>query len=172
MTNGLFNSIFVGLISLGFFSGHFEKNPSNKFDIGFGRLQNDSARVGNDARNTSEGTHSEVVKGRTFSGKVFDVVEQQPSFPGGMRALNRWLCDNIKYPPEAVESRIEGRVTVQFVVERDGSISDAKVMKSVEPSLDKEAIRVVGKMPKWIPGKQDGQAVRVKFFVPVTFRLQ
>lgn len=104
--------------------------------------------------------------------KVFDVVEQQPQFPGGMGALNQWLGSNIKYPAMAAENGIEGRVTVQFVVERDGSVSGVHVVRGVDPSLDKEATRVVAQMPKWIPGKQNGSAVRVKYTVPVTFRLQ
>ena len=104
--------------------------------------------------------------------KVFDVVEQQPSYPGGMGALNQWLASNIKYPVMAAENGIEGRVVVQFVVERDGSVSGVHVVRGVDPSLDKEATRVVSQMPKWIPGKQNGSAVRVKYTVPVTFRLQ
>ena len=104
--------------------------------------------------------------------KVFDVVEQQPQFPGGMGALNQWLGSNIKYPAMAAENGIEGRVIVQFVVERDGSVSGVHVVRGVDPSLDKEATRVVSQMPKWIPGKQNGSAVRVKYTVPVTFRLQ
>lgn len=104
--------------------------------------------------------------------KVFDVVEQQPQFPGGMGALNQWLGSNIKYPAMAAENGIEGRVIVQFVVERDGSVSGVHVVRGVDPSLDKEATRVVAQMPKWIPGKQNGQAVRSRFTVPVTFRLQ
>ena len=104
--------------------------------------------------------------------KVFDVVEQMPSFPGGMGALMSWLSQNIKYPVIAAENGVQGRVIVQFVVEKDGSITDVKVAKSVDPSLDKEAARVVGSMPHWIPGKQNGSAVRVKYTVPVTFRLQ
>ena len=104
--------------------------------------------------------------------KVFDVVEQQPQYPGGMGALNQWLGSNIKYTVMAAENGIEGRVVVQFVVERDGSVSGVHVVRGVDPSLDKEATRVVSAMPKWIPGKQNGSAVRVKYTVPVTFRLQ
>ena len=104
--------------------------------------------------------------------KVFDVVEQMPSFPGGQSALLQYLSSNIKYPVVAEENGVQGRVIVTFVVEKDGSITDVKVVKSVDPSLDKEAQRVVKSMPKWIPGKQNGAAVRVKYTVPVTFRLQ
>ena len=104
--------------------------------------------------------------------KVFDVVEQMPQFPGGNAALFEYLSKHIKYPVIAEENGIQGRVIVTFVVERDGSITDVKVVKSVDPSLDKEAQRVVKSMPRWIPGKQNGSAVRVKYTVPVTFRLQ
>ena len=104
--------------------------------------------------------------------KVFDVVEQMPSFPGGPSALMQYLSSNIKYPVVAEENGVQGRLVCTFVVERDGSITDVRVIKSVDPSLDKEAVRVVKGMPKWIPGKQNGSAVRVKYTVPVTFRLQ
>ena len=104
--------------------------------------------------------------------KVFDVVEEMPQFPGGQAALLEYLAKNIKYPVVAEENGVQGRVIVTFVVERDGSITDVKVVKSVDPSLDKEAARVVKSMPHWIPGKQNGSAVRVKYTVPVTFRLQ
>ena len=104
--------------------------------------------------------------------KVFDVVEQMPSFPGGDKALFEYLSKNIKYPVVAEENGIQGRVIVTFVVERDGSITDVRVVKSVDPSLDKEAQRVVKSMPRWIPGKQNGSSVRVKYTVPVAFKLQ
>ena len=104
--------------------------------------------------------------------KVFDVVEEMPQFPGGQAALLEYLAKNIKYPVVAEENGVQGRVIVTFVVERDGSITDVKVVKSVDPSLDKEAARVVKSMPKWQPGKQNGSAVRVKYTVPVTFKLQ
>ena len=103
---------------------------------------------------------------------VHDFVEQMPSFPGGMGALMSWLSQNIKYPVIAAENGVEGRVIVQFVVEKDGSITDVKIAKSVDPSLDKEATRVVSSMPHWIAGRQNGNPVRVKYTVPVTFKLQ
>ena len=106
------------------------------------------------------------------STKVFDVVEEMPSFPGGQGALMSYLASNIKYPVVAQENGVQGRVIVSFVVERDGSISDVKVARSVDPSLDREAQRVVKSMPRWKPGKQNGSAVRVKYTVPVVFRLQ
>ena len=104
--------------------------------------------------------------------KVFDVVEEQPSFPGGPAALMQWLRDNIKYPVVAAENGIEGRVIVQFVVSKTGSISDVRVARGVDPSLDREAIRVVSSMPKWTPGKQNGTTVNVRYTLPVTFKLQ
>ncbi len=106
------------------------------------------------------------------SNKVFDVVEVMPSFPGGQGALMQFLNSNIKYPVVAQENGVQGRVIVGFVVEPDGSISGVNVMRSVDPSLDREATRVVKSMPKWNPGKQNGSAVRVKYTVPVVFRLQ
>ena len=104
--------------------------------------------------------------------KIFDVVEEMPSFPGGNGALMSYLASNIKYPVVAQENSVQGRVIVSFVVERDGSISDVRVARSVDPSLDREAQRVVKSMPRWKPGKQNGSAVRVKYTVPVVFRLQ
>lgn len=104
--------------------------------------------------------------------KIFDVVEEMPSFPGGNGALMSYLASNIKYPVVAQENGVQGRVTVSFVVERDGSISDVRVARPVDPSLDREAQRVVKSMPRWKPGKQNGSAVRVKYTVPVVFRLQ
>lgn len=104
---------------------------------------------------------------------IFEVVEQMPEFPnGGMAGLMQYLSKNIKYPTIAQEGGTQGRVTVQFVVNRDGSIVDAKVLRGVDPYLDKEAIRVISSMPKWKPGMQRGKAVRVKYTVPVMFRLQ
>ena len=103
---------------------------------------------------------------------VFMVVESMPSFPGGDAALFKYLSDNIKYPVIAQESGIQGRVICQFVVNRDGSIVDIEVVRSVDKSLDAEAVRVISKMPKWTPGKQRGKTVRVKYTLPVNFRLQ
>lgn len=104
--------------------------------------------------------------------KVFDIVEQLPLFPGGPAALMKYLSENTKYPVVAQENGVQGRVTVQFVVEKDGSISDVHVLRGVDPSLDKEAVRVVKSMPRWTPGKQNGITVRVNYRVPVLFRLQ
>ena len=105
------------------------------------------------------------------STRVYDVVEQMPSFPGGISGLRTYLNQNIRYPAEAQEICVQGRVVVSFVVEKDGHISDVTVLRSVDPSLDKEAVRVVRNMPRWTPGKQGGEPVRVRYNVPVSFRL-
>ncbi len=104
--------------------------------------------------------------------KIFEVVEQPASFPGGDAALMSWLNENIKYPVIAQENGIQGRVIIQFVVGRDGTIDDINVVRGVDPSLDKEAVRLVNNMPKWIPGKQGGTAVKVRFTLPIVFKLQ
>lgn len=106
------------------------------------------------------------------SQQIFTVVETMPEFPGGQSALLQYLAKSIKYPVIAQENGIQGRVSCSFVVNKDGSIVDAEVIRGVDPSLDKEALRVINSMPKWSPGKQRGKPVRVKYTVPVTFRLQ
>ena len=104
---------------------------------------------------------------------VFVIVEKMPEFPGGQQALFKYLSENVKYPVIAQENGIQGRVICQFVVNRDGSIVDVEVVRSGgDPSLDKEAIRVIKSMPKWKPGQQRGKPVRVKYTVPVNFKLQ
>lgn len=103
---------------------------------------------------------------------IFEVVEHMPEFPGGMAACLNFLAKNIKYPTIAQENGTSGRVIIQFVVNKDGSIVDPKVVRSVDPYLDKEALRVILTMPKWKPGMQRGKPVRVKYTVPVMFRLQ
>ncbi len=114
----------------------------------------------------------EVVEEEPEEEEIFQVVEQMPEFPGGMAALMTWLSKNIKYPTIAQENGTQGRVIVQFVVNRDGTIIDPVVAKGVDPYLDKEALRVIAAMPKWNPGMQRGKAVRVKFTLPVQFKLQ
>ncbi len=104
--------------------------------------------------------------------EIFVVVEEQPEYPGGNAAMMQFLSDNIRYPVIAQENGIQGRVICNFVVERDGSITDVQVVRGVDPSLDREAVRVIQQMPRWKPGKQRGQAVRVRFTLPVVFRLQ
>ena len=105
------------------------------------------------------------------STRVYDVVEQMPSFPGGISGLMTYLNQNTRYPAVAQENGVQGRVVVSFAVGKDGHISDVTVLRSVDPSLDKEAIRVVRNMPRWTPGKQGGEPVRVRYNVPVSFRL-
>ena len=102
---------------------------------------------------------------------AFDVVEQMPEYPGGPKALMEFLNNNVQYPAEAEKAGIQGRVIATFVVEKDGSISNAKVVKSVDPLLDAEALRVIGAMPNWKPGMQNGKVVRVKYTVPLSFHL-
>jgi TonB family protein len=104
--------------------------------------------------------------------EIFVVVEKQPQFPGGDAAMMQWLNENIRYPVIAQENGIQGRVITSFVIEKDGSISDVQIVRGIDPSLDAEAIRVISSMPKWQPGTQRGQAVRVRFTLPLVFRLQ
>lgn len=119
-----------------------------------------------DYSGTGQGDYDE------YSGEsdVFVVVEDMPRFPGG--DVQAWLSKHVKYPVIAQENNIQGRVVVQFVIEKDGSITDVRVIRPVDPSLDKEAVRVIQTMPKWIPGKQRGKAVRVSYTVPINFKLQ
>jgi protein TonB len=104
--------------------------------------------------------------------KVFDIVEQMPEYPGGQAALFEFISKNVKYPDDAVKKKVEGKVFVTFVVDTDGKITDVSLLRKVFPSLDAEAIRVISAMPNWIPGKQKGQVVRVKYTVPIMFRLK
>lgn len=103
--------------------------------------------------------------------KIYTNVEQPATFPGGIGALVEWLSENLQYPERAQKNDIQGRVTVQFVVSADGSIGDVTVLKGIDEDLDNEAIRVVKSMPKWEPGKVDGQAVKTYFRLPLSFRL-
>lgn len=105
------------------------------------------------------------------SSGVYSVCEQMPKFPGGFKALGNFIDSNIHYPVDALAKNIQGRVVVKLIVEKDGSISSPMVVRSVSPSLDKEALRVVKSMPKWNPGQQNGKKVRVEYFVPVSFKL-
>lgn len=104
--------------------------------------------------------------------KIFTAVEEAPKFPGGDAELYKWLSKNIRYPEMAQQNNIQGRVTVQFVVEKDGSIGEVKVVRGKDPDLDKEAKRVVKSLPKFIPGKMNGQSVRVWYTLPINFKLQ
>ena len=102
---------------------------------------------------------------------IYMVVEDPPEFPGGLQALSDYLRDNIKYPEACRKDSIQGRVIISFVVEKDGSISSAEVIKSVHEQLDAEALRVISAMPKWKPGKQRGKVVRVEYAIPIKYRL-
>ena len=117
-------------------------------------------------KDSAESTESRAVKG-----EVFQVVEEMPEFPGGMAECMKFLSKNIKYPTQAKENGIQGRVIIQMVVTKEGDIAEAKVVKGVDPLLDAEALRVINSMPKWKPGKQRGEAVNVKYTIPVMFKL-
>lgn len=136
-----------------------------------------SANEDKGAENTAVGSFSanddkkaEAIE--TDDSNAFDVVEKKPEFPGGAEAMMKYLSENIHYPEAAFKAGKQGRVVVSFIIESDGRISNAHVIKNVDNDLDAEAVRVVGAMPKWMPGMQDGKAVRVKFAMPITFRLQ
>ena len=103
---------------------------------------------------------------------VYDVVEQMPQFPGGFQKMNEFIEENMQYPKKCAEKGIYGRVIVAFVVERSGQLSNIRVVKSVHPALDKEALRIVNLMPRWIPGKQNGVTVRVKYIIPIRFSVK
>ena len=123
-----------------------------------------------DQINTSE--EAEGIRGKEPKFEVFEEFEHHPTFPGGVLALIKFLSENVKYPEQAKKDSIQGRVACKFVVGEDGSISDITVAKSVHPLLDAEAVRVLSLMPKWIPGEQNGKPIKVKYTLPVTFRLE
>lgn len=108
----------------------------------------------------------------TDNSPIYEEADIMPSFPGGGEAMEKYLNDNIKYPKQARENDVQGRVVVSFVVERDGTLSNIRVVRSVDPLLDKEANRVISSMPRWKPGKKDGNEVRVRYKLPVKFRLK
>ena len=114
---------------------------------------------------------SNVEAEKKVEDKVFDAVEQQPSFPGGEGAMFSYISNNLQYPEKAQKNGIQGRVVVKFIVEKDGSISNVEVNRSVDTDLDNEVIRVIKSMPKWNPAKQNGTEVRAYYYVPVAFRL-
>lgn len=132
----------------------------------------DSAAVTTQTPPVAVVPNADVEEPKDELGTVFSVVEVMPEFPGGAQALMKYLSEEINYPDDAKASGTQGRVIAQFIVNKDGSISDVKVVKSVSESLDKEALRVIKEMPKWKPGMQKGEAVRVEYTVPVTYRLQ
>ncbi|MFV0418301.1 MAG: energy transducer TonB [Dysgonomonas sp.] len=116
--------------------------------------------------------HKQIVQEKPVEEKPFYTVEQMPGFPGGESEMNKFISDNLKYPVVAQESGIQGRVTIRFVVTKTGEISDVTVVRGIDPSCDKEAMRVVKAMPKWIPGKQNGLNVPVYFTLPIVFKLK
>lgn len=143
------------------------ETPQNQDDYLF-YLLNDGRERGESNRQRTYTTEEEE-----DDDAVFVVVEKMPEFPGGTQAMFRFISDNLKYPVIAQENGIQGRVICEFVINKDGSIADLKVVRSAgDPSLDKEAIRLVKLMPKWKPGKQRDKVVRVKYTVPINFKLQ
>ena len=102
---------------------------------------------------------------------VFNVVEQMPEYPGGTKALMNFLAYNIRYPKDAAKNKVQGRVVVQFVIDKEGNVIDPKITRSVDPELDREALRIVKAMPKWIPGVQRGKKVMVKYTIPIAFKI-
>ncbi len=121
-----------------------------------------------DKREKTTQTHKDT----TTDDKIYEVCEQMPIFEGGDAALMKYLTDSVKYPELAKKHGVQGRVVIGFIVEKDGSLTDVKVLRHVDIALDAEALRVVKGMPKWIPGRQNKQRVRVKYNVPVSFRLE
>ena len=130
------------------------------------------AKKESDDRIRTEPTQAKVADEDYEGETVYDIVEELPQFPGGMEELMKYLATKVKYPKSAQTEGIEGRVLVSFVVEKDGSITHSKVVNSASPELDAEALRVVKSMPRWTPGKEKGEVVRVKFNVPILFRLK
>ena len=126
------------------------------------------------ASTASSATHATQPESKpsASNNKAHNIVEQQPMFPGGTPALYEYLNNNLRYPSIARECEVQGRVVVSFIVEKDGSVSNLTVVRSVDPMLDKEALRLVRGMPKWIPGKLNGEAVRTRYLLPVAFKLQ
>ena len=108
---------------------------------------------------------------KVFTGKVYDLVDEMPSFPGGPAELMKWLSSHVQYPAIAIDICIQGTVIVSFIVEPDGSISNAELVRSVDPCIDQEALRVVRQMPKWNPGKRGGIPVRVRYCLPIKFKV-
>lgn len=150
--------------------GEIPSNP--RMEITKERTSND--RKGTTSKKSKKGNttliQSAVDTDSIENSKIFGVVEEMPSFPGGMAALMKYIKDNLRYPEICREGAAMGRVNVVFIVNEDGSLSDVKVIRSIIPELDKEAIRVVKSMPKWNPAKQNGKAVKMKYVVSVNFR--
>lgn len=141
-----------------------------KIQISVASVQGTDDKHGIDIAELRE--HKQIVQEKPVEEKPFYTVEQMPSFPGGEAAMNKFIADNLKYPVVAQESGISGRVTIRFVVTKNGDISDVTVVRGIDPSCDREALRVVKAMPKWVPGKQNGLNVPVYFTLPIVFKLK
>ncbi len=148
--------------------GHEEASQA-LWDIGY--KDNDTITIGAFNVEGKDENIASNAEGKDSETKIFDVVEDMPMFLGGQNALMDYLTRNLRYPGDAVNNNIEGQVIVRFVVTKDGTISDVTIVKSVYPSLDAEAMRVVKSMPKWIPGRQNGENINVYFTMPITFSL-
>ena len=122
-----------------------------------------------DEANTEEQVTEEPV---TQSKKVYESVEQMPEFPGGMEGLMRYLQQNVQYPPIAVQNNVQGRVVVQFIIDETGQVGDVEVVRSVSEEVDAEAVRVIKSMPKFEPGRQNGEPVAVWYTLPIAFKMQ
>ena len=153
------------------FDGKFKLDTSTGDALLFSYVGYDSEQIGV-AKLTADKKDCIVRLKKTDTGKVYDVVDEMPQFPGSPGALFEYIDKSLKYPAEAEKAGTQGRVIATFVVEKDGSITNAKVVKAIDPLLDAEALRIIHEMPKWNPGKQDGELMRVKYTIPITFRLQ
>ena len=148
------------------------EDENNQSEVAIGAINFDEgANEGQEVLKVNQKVVEEVQEVKEEN-VVFEVAEQMPSFPGGENALMEFLSKNTKYPSVAEENGIQGRVVCTFVVEANGSITNVKVVRGLDPALDREAVRVIKSMPKWIPGKQNGKTVRVTYTVPVTFKLE
>ncbi len=144
----------------------------SKVTISIADVKGNDEKNGKDIADLKKIVTQEAPKEDDEDNKVFDMVEVQPSFPGGQTEMMSWISSHLKYPAIAAENGIEGKVIVQFVVGKNGAIRDANIVRALNPSCDKEALRVVNAMPRWLPGKQNGKEVSVKFTLPITFKLQ
>lgn len=144
----------------------------SKVTISIADVKGNDEKNGKDIADLKKIVTQEAPKEDDEDNKVFDMVEQQPLFPGGQAEMMSWIGSHLKYPAIAAENGIEGKVIVQFVVGKNGAIRDANIVRALNPSCDKEALRVVNAMPRWLPGKQNGKEVSVKFTLPITFKLQ
>lgn len=155
----------------------YDASSAGNIKLGIGMKEdvqsmNEMVVVGYAPEEKAEPVKEEESQDDSQEKEIFRVVEEMPQFPGGMAEAMKFLGRNMKYPTAAQQAKIEGRVIVQFVVEKDGTVSNIETVRSVSPELDAEAMRVVSMMPKWIPGKQRGKAVAVKYTMPIIFRLQ